>query len=366
MSESPSLVFDFDRYPYLTADCPPVRGAIRREIADFQVEEVPGWAPSDEGEHLYIRVEKIDLTTRHVVEHLRDALGVSEDAIGWAGLKDRRAVATQWLSLPWACHERLADLPPLAGLRLLESQRHATKLQEGHLAGNRFRILIREPDGTAAGVEATLTALAERGVPNYFGPQRFGWEGKNAERGLALIRKGRGRSKRWLDRLLINSLQSLVFNAWLARRLTDATYDHVLHGDIAHKHATGGKFLVGDPATEDPRATSFEISATGPLFGKKYHEAAFEARLLEDEILTAHGLSRADFNGSPGSRRAIRFKIEDWSVESVAEGIWLAFTLPRGTYATSVLREVMQANPEPHRETTEATEPTASPADPQE
>lgn len=344
---TPDTTVDFARYPFLTADLPGVRGVrgvLRHEPADFQVDEVPAGPRDGEGDHLHLHVEKAGWTTRAVVGRLREGLGLGEDDIGWAGLKDRHALTRQWLSVPRAAEPALAGFEWPDGVRVLERTYHATKLQEGHLAGNRFRILLREPVGTADAVRAVLAELARRGVPNYFGPQRFGNDLGNPARGLALIRKGRGRSKRWRDKLEINSLQSLLFNDWLALRLARGLYDTVIEGDVAQKYATGGKFLVGDAAAEAPRAAALEIGATGPLFGRKYHEAQGAARALEDEALAARGLTRGDFVGSPGSRRSIRWPLADAVVEEAPEGIWLAFFLPKGGYATAVLREVMKAD----------------------
>lgn len=345
MTDAP-LLADFSRYPFLTADLPPVRGVIRQQDTDFQVEEVPAAPPSGTGEHLLLHLEKVGWNTRALVTWLREQLALGEDEIGWAGLKDRHAITRQWLSVPFTREAAVAALAWPEGVRLLETARHGQKLQEGYLAGNRFRILLRQPTGSADQVRETLDALARAGVPNYYGPQRFGREGTNPARGLALIRQGRGRSKRWLDKLLINSLQSLLFNDWLALRMARGLYDTVLSGDIAHKYATGGKFQVGDAATEAPRAAAFEIGATGALFGRKYHEAQGEARAIEDEVLTARGLAREDFVGSPGSRRPIRWPLADATVEEAPDGLWISFYLPRGAYATAVLREIMKADPD--------------------
>lgn len=340
----PNLVADFSRYPFLTADLPAVGGTLKREPADFQVDEVPAAPPSGDGEHLLLHVEKIGWTTRAIVERLQAGLAVGEDEIGWAGLKDRHAITRQWLSVPRSMEDDLFEVEWPEGVRILDRAYHDAKLQEGFLAGNRFRILLREPQGDAAGVRAVLERLAAVGVPNYYGPQRFGNDRRNAERGLGLIRKGRGKSKRWFDKLQINALQSLLFNDWLALRLERGLYDQVVTGDVAHKFATGGKFLVGDAAVEQPRATAMEICATGPLFGKKYHEAAGDARAIEDEVLAGRELKREDFVGSPGSRRPIRWPLGEFAVEEAPEGLWLSFFLPRGAYATAVLREVMKAD----------------------
>ena len=340
------LRFDFSRYPYLTAQLAGVGGRIRTFPEDFQVEEEPAYLPSGKGEHLYVFLEKVGLTTRQVFEFLRDELGVPEKAIGVAGLKDKYALSRQWFSLPKAYEDRLCLLEGLRGVRLIATDLHTNKLRTGHLKGNRFRILIRDPEGGKKEAERVLAVLREKGVPNYYGPQRFGLGGRNPERGYRLVKTGKGRGTPWLKRFLIGSLQSLLFNDWVALRMERGLYDRVVLGDVAKKHATGGEFLVQDPARESERALRLEISATGPLFGKKYFESEREARALEDEILARYGLSREEFNARRGGRRPIRIPLSEAEVEESKEGLWLRFFLPKGSYATSLLREVMKKNPE--------------------
>lgn len=340
------LRFDFSRYPYLTAQLPGVGGRIRTFPEDFQVEEEPAYLPSGKGEHLYVFLEKAGLTTRQILEFLRDELGAPEKAIGVAGLKDKHALSRQWFSLPKAYEDRLYLLEGLRGVRLLATGLHTNKLRTGHLKGNRFRILIRNPEGGKEEVERILAALREKGVPNYYGPQRFGLGGRNPERGYLLVKTGRGRGTPWLKRFLIGSLQSLLFNDWVALRMERGLYDRVVLGDVAKKHATGGEFLVQDPARESERALRLEISATGPLFGKKYFESQGEARALEEEILARYDLRREEFSARRGGRRPIRIPLSEAEVEESQEGVWLRFFLPKGSYATSLLREVMKKNPE--------------------
>ncbi|MDW8356681.1 tRNA pseudouridine(13) synthase TruD [Thermus sp.] len=334
------LVYRPERYPFLTPDLPGVGGTLRLLPQDFQVEEVPAYLPQGEGEHLYLLLEKEGLTTRQVLEFLRDQVGVPEKEIGVAGLKDKHARTRQWFSIPKRYEDALCLLEGLRGVRLLDAGLHANKLRTGHLKGNRFRILIRG-GGPKERAEAILRVLQAKGVPNYYGPQRFGLGGLNPVRGYELVKGGKGRGNPWLKRFLVGSLQSLLFNDWLALRLERGLYDRVIPGDWAKKHATGGEFLVERPE-EAERALRLEISATGPLFGKKYPEAQGEARALEDEVLVRYGLRREDFALRRGARRPIRVPLEEWRVEEAPEGLWLSFFLPKGSYATSLLREVMK------------------------
>ena len=338
-------IYDPSRWPFVTGALPGTGGRIREQLDDFLVDEIRDEPPTGEGDHVWLRIEKADWTTQKVVAHYREALGLDGDAIGHAGLKDRRATTTQWISLPAGVEARLADVPPMPGVRVLEQRRHPTKIQEGELRGNRFRIRVRGAEGQAAAAEATLRALAVTGVPNYYGPQRFGAMGDNAQRGLAVLRSGH-KPRGWLDKLKAQAVQSWVFNDWVAARLAGGTFATVLHGDIAVKHETGGKFLVGEPEVEAPRAASFAISATGPMLGRKYHEAQFEARAIEDAVLEGLDLTRDLFRPLPGARRPIRMPLEEWTIEADADGYWVGFFLPSGGYATAVLREIMKVEPE--------------------
>lgn len=346
MDES-RLIFDFDRYPYLTASLPGTGGVIRREPEDFMVTEVPAYLPGGEGEHLYVFFEKRGLTTRQVFDHLHQVMRIPEKSIGVAGLKDKHAVTRQWISFPARYQERLPQLEELEGVRLLETALHKNKLGVGHLRGNRFEIVIRDVLPISLDLARKVLSELERlGVPNYYGPQRFGLGGRNPQRGYELVTRGKGRGRPWLKKFLIGSLQSLLFNDWLALRLERGIYDRVVMGDIAKKHATRGEFVVDDPEVENPRAAALEISATGPLHGRKYYEAQGEARAIEDEVLETYDLSRENFRSRKGARRPIRFPLEESSVEAVPDGVKLTFFLPKGAYATSLLREVMKKNPE--------------------
>ena len=341
------LTFDFDRYPYLTAALSGTGGRIRAEAEDFAVTEVPAYRPSGEGEHLYVFFEKRGLTTRQIFDHLHQELRIPEKAIGVAGLKDKHAVTRQWISLPARYADRLRQLDQLPGVRILETGLHTNKLGVGHLRGNRFEIVVRDvvPEALST-AQKVLFQLERLGVPNYYGPQRFGLGGRNPLRGYELVTRGKGRGRPWLKKFLIGSLQSLLFNDWLALRLERGLYDRVLPGDVAKKHATRGEFLVEDPEAENPRAAALEISATGPLQGRKYFEARDAARALEDEVLAAYELTREQFRARKGARRPIRFPLEEATVEAVDGGLRLAFFLPKGAYATALLREVMKKNPE--------------------
>ncbi|WP_102127056.1 tRNA pseudouridine(13) synthase TruD [Deinococcus planocerae] len=337
-----SLAFDWSALAALT-DTPGTRGRLRARPEDFRVEELPAYPLSGEGEHLYLHLEKTGHTTAHVVRELCAQLGVRDRDVGVAGLKDRHAVTTQWVSVPAKYEERLPAFG-MEGVRVLETARHTNKLGLGHLRGNRFVVRVREAPGAADTAADTLALLVARGVPNYFGPQRFGLRGLNAEEGLRVLRgESRLRDPR-VRRFLTTSVQSLVFNRFLSLRLERDLFDRLLAGDMAKKHDTGGVFLVEDPHAESPRAERGEVSATGTLFGKKARPLTLDAGELEREALSEFGLTPEVFASRRGDRRLTRVFLEGAELRPGEDGYTVAFTLPRGSFATSVLRELMKTD----------------------
>jgi tRNA pseudouridine13 synthase len=338
--------------PFVTADLPGSGGTLRASPEDFRVDEVPAYLPSGAGPHLYLRVEKRGRTTPDVLRALARALGVPERDAGDAGLKDRDAVTTQWLSFPAAQDPDPAALEA-PGLRVLEVSRHANKLRAGHVRANRFSIAVRGGDLSRA--RAAADALRSRGFANLFGPQRFGTEGRNAEIGKAILsgaptpearRAGRDR---FLRRLSISAYQALLFNRWLAERLSDGLFAAALRGDVMKKLDTGGLFTCEDPAADGPRVERFEISPAGPMFGHKLRPAAHEALAREERILATEGTTLAAFarggGEAEGTRRAARLAV-DVALEPLPDGYRASFELPKGSYATVLMRELVKAEAE--------------------
>ncbi len=339
-----ALTFSWARLPFVTADVPGTGGVIRSEPADFVVEELPAYLPEGSGSHAYLLVEKTGLTTRDLVLALVGE-GVEEAAIGVAGLKDKHAVTTQWLSLPKRHEAAVAALEGLPGVRVLERSYHRNKLGLGHLRGNRFAVTVREArEGAAEAAERALRELGRRGAPNWFGPQRFGRFGSNAYDGWRVLRGESVPGGHRLRRFFVSALQSLLFNEVLAARIEAGLYETVVAGDWARKHDTGGTFLVEDPAIEGPRARALEISATVPLYGRKVRTSPARAGEIEAAAMERLGLRWSDFTSRRGDRRPTRILIGGASVAQDADVLSLGFTLPKGSYATSVLREVMKVD----------------------
>ena len=340
------LHFDWNDFPLASSHLSGTGGRIRTEPTDFCVSENPSYLPSGDGEHTYLRLEKRGHTTKFIVDELHRQLGVQYKDFGVAGLKDRHAVTTQWISIPCKFEAKLEQFS-LANTRILEVSRHGNKLGMGHLRGNTFRVRVRQTQPKAlekAG--AVLEFLRQTGLPNYFGSQRFGNTGGNAVRGLELVLNGKmkGSESITIKRFLISSLQSLLFNHNLRLRLERGLLQKVLLGDVAKKHETGGIFTVEDAAIDSARALNLEISSTAPLHGRKIMAAQADGLLLETEVLGLFELGWQHFADRKGARRISRVKLEDSQLESTDDGFWLEFSLPKGSFATVLLREIMKNN----------------------
>ncbi|GAB3743611.1 tRNA pseudouridine(13) synthase TruD [Lysobacter olei] len=324
---------------------PVLRARIRTTPEDFFVEELPAFEPSGAGEHLLLTVEKRGMNTAFAAKRIAAWAGVAEMAIGYAGLKDRHAVTRQRFSV----HLPKKVAPDVAALhsddlRVLEHHWHSRKLPRGALAANRFVLVLRGVEGDHAAIENRLQAMADIGVPNYFGEQRFGREGDNVAQALAMFRGRRtAREKRGL---LLSAARSELFNRVLAARVRSGTWNRPLDGEVWM--LDGRRSVFGpEPLTDDllRRLETFDIHPTGPLWGRgdlRSQGASAEAELsvLGDELAQAlrRGLEKA---GLDQERRSLRLRPVGlawrWLAADVLE---VGFELPAGTYATSVLAEL--------------------------
>lgn len=337
--------------PYLTADLPGTGGALKAAPEDFEVEELPLYAASGAGEHLFVRVEKRGRATPEVARELALALGADPRGASWAGLKDAQAVARQWLSVHFGDTARAAGLAG-EGWRVLEAARHGNKLRPGHSAGNRFRIRVRGvgPDALAA-ARAVLDALGARGgAPNFFGPQRFGRRGELPAAGKALLLGTSRERDRFRRKLAISAFQAELFNRWLAERIADGLFGRALLGDVLKKRDSGGLFVCADTGVDQPRLDAGEVDPAGPIFGHKMKAAEAEAALREARILAAEGVTLDTFREgrgeAEGTRRPARVPVAELALGMEEGALIVGFTLPPGAYATVVLREVMKGEVE--------------------
>lgn len=318
---------------------------IRSVPEDFAVEEIDAFSASGAGEHLLLTVEKRGMNTAFAAKRIAAWAGVAESTIGYAGMKDRHALTRQRFSV-WIPKKIAPDIDALQSdeLRVLDAQWHARKLPRGALAGNRFVLTLREVEGDIAAIEARLRAIASRGVPNYFGEQRFGRGGDNVSKALSMF-AGR-RVPREERGHLLSAARSELFNRVLGARVRAQCWDIGLDGEVWM--LDGSRSVFGPEPWSDAlaeRLARFDIHPSGPLWGRGELRTRGEAEILERATLTAEpldalrtGLERV---GLEQERRALRLLPQslafDWPAPRT---LTLRFGLPAGCYATSVLAEL--------------------------
>jgi tRNA pseudouridine13 synthase len=331
--------------PYLTAGLAGVGGRIKSSPEDFEVEEVPGFAPFGEGEHLLLWIEKRGIDARSMVHQVARRLDIDARDIGCAGMKDAVAITRQYISVPAKAEANLVALDG-GGLRVLRRARHNEKLRTGELVGNRFRIIVRQLGGDAeARAAAIVQRLRQEGVPNFYGPQRFGREGATLRAGYQILTGDPAAPKDgFLKRLGISAVQAALFNTILSARLSSGTLARVQPGEVLVQLVTGGAFVAD--GTEQPRLERRQVVPAGPIFGPKMKTARGAMRAAEDAGLAAAGLTGAAFERmgklALGTRRALLVWPEELEAVWRGDALELTMSLPTGTYATVVLREIMK------------------------
>lgn len=322
----------------------------RGDDEGFTVEELPAYLPSGEGEHLYLFIEKRGLSTPAFVKRLQERFRLDEREIGIAGRKDERGVTRQWLSVPARKVEPEVAAVSSLGVTLLEAKRHGNKLRLGHLRGNRFTVLLDAGDrADAFDVEALRerTPLVATGVPNLFGAQRFGAHDSTLRQAERFVERGRpARSRR--EEFWISAVQSSLFNAWLASRVDDGTWQTPLEGDVLEKALTGAPFVCTDPAADAPRVARGEVCVSGPLLGRAMRPSEREAMTRESRSWERLGIAADRLLAHPafaaGARRAACLRPADLTVDVENSGrprVSLRFSLPKGAYASVVLRALL-------------------------
>lgn len=326
-------------------DAPALAARMRTTPEDFVVEEIDAFEASGAGEHLLLTIEKRGMNTAFAAKRIAQWAGVAESAIGYAGLKDRHAVTRQRFSV-WIPKKVSPDVATLDSdeLRVLAHAWHSRKLPRGALAGNRFVLTLRDVEGDATAIEARLAAISTRGVPNYFGEQRFGRGGRNLDKALAMF-AGR-RVPREERTHLLSAARSELFNRVLSARVAAGHWDVPLDGDVWS--LDGSRSVFGPEPWSDAlaaRLAAFDIHPSGPLWGRGELRSDAAAKALEldaladaSSIALREGLERA---GLEQERRALRLRPADMAWDWPGPGVLrLSFALPPGCYATTVLAEL--------------------------
>ena len=336
-------MFEIPDWPYYLG-APTASGLIRSCPEDFVVEEIPRVSPEGEGYHLWLWVEKRSANTDWVAKELARVVDCPSRDVGYAGLKDRHAVTRQWFSVPTSdvAQENLENAE-IEGVKILECHQHTRKLKRGTLNGNHFHLTIRDFKGDSEQTLHRLEQIRSNGVPNYFGPQRFGHQGRNVEQGFNLLKR-RARLNRNKRSIYLSALRSLLFNQVLAERVRRGNWNVIIDGELAMLDGTHSVFPCENPDAEiEDRCKRLDIHPTGPMPGEKGTQPMADAAELEQSVVQNWPELLEVLTGQrvQASRRALRLYPADleWGFED--DTLELSFILPPGTYATTVLREVL-------------------------
>ena len=332
---------------------------LKQQPEDFQVDEELGFEPTGSGDHVFLKIRKRNHSTTEVASKISAALGIKNRDVSYAGMKDRRAVTTQWFSakLQEGKSSAVKDWIQASesGIEVLESMRNKSKLKIGSHRQNRFQLVLKEFEGDRTELESKLNEISEGGFPNYYGNQRFGKNLSNLAQVQALFASQRGptRSRRSKSTgMLYSAARAYLFNQILSERIRQGTWNQYLSGDVLNLDSTKRFFDVDEnewDQTLEDRLQTLDVHPTGLLCGASEKQDSYVTRAqaadIEDAIVAsypslAEGLKR---HGLQAGRRALRCKVSDlqWRWQD-GQTLALNFTLSRGAYATSFLREICQ------------------------
>ncbi|ATG75120.1 tRNA pseudouridine(13) synthase TruD [Zobellella denitrificans] len=336
---------------------PEVSGCLKAAPEDFVVREDLGFSPSGEGEHILLHVRKRGQNTQWVARELARLAGVAQRDVTWAGLKDRHAVTEQWFGVHLPGKE-MPDFSPLENedVQILAIARHHKKLKTGALRGNRFELALTGLEGEGD-LDARLAAIAARGVPNYYGDQRFGRDYGNLEQAKAMFagRRIKDRNKR---SLYLSAARSYLFNLAASHRLAAGLGEQLLAGDCVMLAGSQSFFTLGEDNPLDEamaaRFASGDIRLSAPLWGRGRLPSQDEAAALEQAALVGQEALCAglEANGLKQERRALLLRPEELAWQREGDRLRLSFWLPAGSYATSLVRELIK-DKENHEDTGE-------------
>lgn len=381
-----------------------IHGVLKSSSEDFIVEEIPLYEPCGEGEHLYLHVQKTNMSHEHLIRHIATYFGVKKRHIGSAGRKDLKAITSQWVSvhLPG---QTVAVPDSIDGIKICTHSWHKNKLRAGHLMGNKFTLRLREVlKENFDCLEQRLQALQRNGLPNAFGPQRFGnkndnqfvgqyiitkeWDkviavlltgtdrhheladagkfqnaldawpfGQPAQRNIleALAREKSAEQAcktipHTLSKLCVNAFQALIFNEVLKRRVAANSFNTIVEGDLVWKLDGGGRTFeidleeVGSPEIVE-RSMQFLISPSGPLWGSKMRHPSADIERMEQEVLDGFGVTEEHLIGmkkfAEGARRPLCVPLKNTAISLEKECVNVQFDLPAGSYATVVVEALL-------------------------
>ena len=369
---------------------PPLKRAIyKAHTTDFIVNELLPLEFTGEGEHLWLHIQKSGMNTAYLAKLLSEWADIPLRDVGYSGLKDRHALTTQWFSLRIPKKQlpdsefAPVDISTNESVTILEQQWHNKKLNRGTHRANQFIITLRDIEfadfeaslsmqsptpeqllSAKQAVEQHLTTISQSGVPNYFGPQRFGRHGNNIREALSLFarpvpeaspqsnKSKRKRVPREQNTMELSAARSLIFNEILAARVRNGSWNTGLAGEVFNLDGSGSIFSSDEiDETLRMRIESSDIHPTAVLWGMGNEKVCGVAATIETDIVAqnplltqlATGLERRDIKAQ---RRALRLPIEalswEWQDKEDGQILVLNFTLTTGSFATSVLASLVQ------------------------
>jgi tRNA pseudouridine13 synthase len=327
---------------------PDVNASIRSEAAHFQVEEELGFEPCGEGEHCFLLIQKTGENTEAVARKLARFASVPAKMVSYSGLKDRNAITTQWFGVHLPKRDRF-DWTEInePGLKVLQQTWHRKKLRRGVHQINRFQITITNLSSPCDEITHRLEKIKATGVPNYFGEQRFGFDGQNLVHAEELLLKEKAVKKRHLRSMYLSSARSLLFNSVLSARVTQGNWNQAVEGDLMILEGTESFFPCDmEDETIKPRLDALNLHPSGPLWGKGgalpgTEVLAIEKKVLEDFQPICQALEKNDLSMQ---RRSLRLAVNDlhWEFsDQDQDALTLRFSLRRGGFATAVLKELV-------------------------
>ncbi|MGF7441429.1 tRNA pseudouridine(13) synthase TruD [Campylobacter concisus] len=355
----------------------PIEAYFSKNSDDFVVREIPLYEFSGDGEHLIVEISKKDMTTSDALHVLSEVTGAKMRDFGYAGLKDKQGMTTQFISMPRKFESALTNFSH-EKMKILSLNVHKNKLRIGHLKGNSFFIRLKKVlPNNAKKLEQAFVSIDKMGYANYFGYQRFGKFGDNAATGLELLKNGTINGKKSknpkLNDFLISAYQSDLFNRWLSKRMeisrfaqdfslgeltqiypylggenlkklkSQKRFFKLIEGEVLGHYPHGKCFLCEDLDAEGARFDTRDITSCGLIAGAKAYESQGAARAVEDQIFAQANEYKAKMTGS---RRFAWCYLEDTSYKYNEEKahFTINFTLQKGSYATVVLEEILHKN----------------------
>ncbi len=323
---------------------PAASGELRTCLEDFRVDEIPQHNPSGQGDHLWVQLTKRGANTDWIAGRLALAAGCAARDVGYAGLKDRHAETTQWFSIPvTVAQEAPWQEWQIPDATIIQAVRHQKKLKRGVLTGNRFSIVVRRLRGDRDELAVRLEQIRSRGLPNYFGPQRFGHAGDNVWKGARWLKEG-GRLPRSKQSIYLSAVRSFMFNLVLAQRVQQGNWDQLLDGDVVMLDGTHSVFHCDSSDVQQvQRCKDFDLHPTGPLPGNAGFAPQGAVADLETALLEPYGelIERLCKARLDADRRSLRLRVESMHWQLLEDQLQLDFVLPPGSYATTVIDELI-------------------------